>query len=86
MAIEFARSARAGLDTTWAIAELGATGPAGSRYGHDAGTSVIGIVGPVIVSTTITTGTNDRAKNMLAFAEGALMLFETALRGSNKQP
>ena len=79
MAIEFARSAQSGLDSTWAIAELGAAGPAGSRYGHDAGTSVIGIVGPVVLSTTITTGTDDRAQNMVAFAEGALMLFETAL-------
>jgi len=79
MAIEFARSARSGLDSTWAIAELGAAGPAGSRYGHDAGTCVIGIVGPTVISTTITTGTDDRAQNMVAFAEGALMLFEIAL-------
>ena len=79
MVIEFARSARAGLDCTWAIAELGAAGPSGSPYGHSAGTSVIGIVGPIICSTTITTRADHRADNMAAFTKGALMLFETAL-------
>ncbi len=79
MVMEFARSAREMLGTSWGIAELGAAGPAGSRYGHDAGISVIGIAGPVEASTTIITGSDDRAQNMIDFTEGALALFATTL-------
>lgn len=78
----FADAAREKLDATWGIAELGAAGPTGSRYGHDAGTSVIGVSGPVTLSRTLTTGSDDREQNMWAFAGGALELFLEALRAA----
>lgn len=79
MVVEFARAARLKLDATWAIAELGAAGPAGTPYGHDPGISVIGIVGPTTVHTLIETNSDDREANMLAFTEAALALFEEVL-------
>lgn len=79
MALAFARTARVGLGTDWAIAELGAAGPAGSPYGHPAGTSVIGISGPVERAVKISTGMADRAENMRRFTEEALKLFEAVL-------
>lgn len=80
MAEAFSEAARAKLDATWGIAELGAAGPAGSRYGHPAGTSVIGVHGPVTRTRTVTTGSDDRAANMAAFAAAALEVFLEALR------
>lgn len=79
MVIEFALAARAKLDTTWGIAELGAAGPAGTPYGHDAGISVIAVSGPRSISFTTRTGNDDRQANMLAFTESALRLFQEAL-------
>ena len=80
MVQEFAHAARQKLDTTWGIAELGATGPAGTPYGHGPGISVIGISGPTNATTMIDTGSPDRHKNMLAFTEAALILFAETLR------
>jgi PncC family amidohydrolase len=74
MVLEFAKAARRKLNTTWAIAELGAAGPSDTPYGHPAGSSVIGIAGPIEASTTVATGSTDRAKNMVAFTEAALQL------------
>lgn len=79
MAGVFAVAAREKLEATWGISELGAAGPSGSRYGHPAGTSVIGISGPVTLTTTISTGSDDRAANMEAFAAGAVALLLEAL-------
>ena len=80
MVAEFARAAREKLNTTWGIAELGAAGPAGTPYGHDAGTSVIAISGPCSISSTTRTGEDDRPSNMLAFTEAGLRLFRRALQ------
>ena len=80
MVAEFARAAREKLNTTWGIAELGAAGPAGTPYGHDAGTSVIAISGPCSISGTTRTGEDDRLSNMLAFTEAGLRLFRRALQ------
>lgn len=79
MVLEFARAARAKLDTTWGIAELGAAGPAPTPYGHAAGTSVIGVSGPLELTFKIETDSADREANMLAFTEAALDLFSKAL-------
>ena len=79
---EFARAARETLGTVWGIAELGATGPAGSAYGYGPGTSVIGISGPVSRAIKVETHSDDRQKNMLAFTEAALSLFEEVLTQS----
>lgn len=80
MAEAFAEAARDKLNATWGIAELGAAGPAGSRYGHPPGTSVIGVAGPVSRTTTVSTGSDDRGANMEAFASAALELLRVALR------
>lgn len=78
----FADAAREKLDATWGVAELGAAGPTGSRYGHAAGTSVIGISGPVNMTTMVQTGNEDREGNMWAFAEAALALLLKALQAA----
>lgn len=83
MVIEFAKAAREKLGTTWGIAELGAAGPLPTPYGHDAGTSVIGISGPVDLTIKLETCSNDREGNMLAFAAAALDLFEQAIISSS---
>ena len=79
MVLEFARAARRKLNTTWAVAELGAAGPSGTPYGHGPGISVIGIAGPVEITTTIETSSADRAENMLAFTNAALQLLSQTL-------
>lgn len=85
MAEVFARAARDKLDATWGIAELGAAGPSGSRYGHPAGTSVIGIVGPITRTMTVSTGSDVRAANMEAFALAALDLFHQVVQEHSQQ-
>ena len=77
-----ADSARETLGTTWGIAELGATGPAGSPYGGRAGISAIGISGPISRAIKFETGSDDRAENMLAFTKAALELFHAVLSES----
>lgn len=79
MVLEFARAARAKLNTTWGIAELGAAGPGPTPYGHAAGTSVIGISGPSELTTLVQTESDDRTENMQAFTHVALTLFTKAL-------
>jgi PncC family amidohydrolase len=60
--------------STWAIAEIGATGPTGSRYGDPAGTACLALAGPVEKAVTIRTGVDDRVANMRAFAKAGLDL------------
>ena len=74
MALEFARAARRKLDATWSIAELGAAGPTGIPYGHEAGISAIAIDGPVTGTVTVETHSDNRQENMLAFTDAALAL------------
>lgn len=79
MVAEFAHAARLKLDATWGIAELGAAGPTGTPYGHAAGTSVIGISGPVNATLTVETSIAEREENMHRFTEAALELFNLTL-------
>ena len=79
MVLEFAASARAKLNATWGIAELGAAGPAGTPYGHGPGVSVIGVVGPKSASRTIETGSSNRIENMNAFTKAGLELLAEVL-------
>jgi len=74
-----ARTARERLQTSWALAETGATGPTGNRYGDKAGHSCIAIAGPSERSLTLETGSADRVANMRAFAEAALSLLRECL-------
>ena len=74
-----ARTVRMKLNTTWGLGELGATGPAGTRYGNPPGFSVIAIDGPVTLQRRIETGSDDRDANMWAFTRAALQLLRDAL-------
>ncbi len=65
--------------TTWAIAETGATGPTGNRYGYAAGHACIAIAGPSPRAITLETASGDREGNMRVFAAAALDLLEQAL-------
>ena len=73
-ALLLARTARARHATTWAVAETGATGPTGNRYGDAAGHSCIAVVGARERAITLETGSNDRQANMHTFAKTALEL------------
>jgi nicotinamide-nucleotide amidase len=64
------------MGTTWAIAETGATGPTGNRYGDAAGHSVVAVSGPVAQTRIIETRSGDREANMWAFSRAALELLE----------
>ncbi|HMM15197.1 MAG TPA: CinA family protein [Parvibaculum sp.] len=68
------RTLRAEFAADWALAEIGATGPVGSRYGDPAGTGCLALVGPVEQSLTVSTGSDDRIANMRAFARTGLEL------------
>jgi len=71
-ALMMARVARERFGATWALAETGATGPTGNRYGDAAGHSCFAVVGAAEVSMTLETGKSDRLENMHAFAAEAL--------------
>lgn len=64
---------------TWGLAETGAAGPTGNRYGDAAGHTCIALSGPVEVVLTLETGSADRSQNMLAFAERALKELQRAV-------
>lgn len=74
-----ARRARERFGADWALAETGAAGPTGNRYGDAPGHSCIAIAGPTERAITIETGKADRAANMQAFAAAALDLLLKAL-------
>lgn len=82
MAEVFAETIRENLNTQWGVAELGAAGPAGSAYGHPPGTSVIAVDGPIKLSQTVETGSDNREENMWAFADAALKLLMKAVSQS----
>lgn len=69
-----AQTARQRLSASWALAESGATGPAGNRYGDAPGHSCIAVAGPSERSITLETGSGDRVANMHAFTAAALDL------------
>jgi nicotinamide-nucleotide amidase len=70
-----ATTIRARFNSTWAVAETGATGPTGNRYGDAAGHACLAVAGAVETARTLETGSADRAENMHAFAAAALRLF-----------
>ena len=65
--------------TPWGLAETGAAGPTGNRYGDAAGHTCLAVSGPVSLIRTLETGDDDRVANMWVFAEAALALFVEAL-------
>src|SRR5713101_491532 len=73
-AVILARAARDRFGVTWSVAEIGASGPTGNRYGDPAGHSCIAVAGAAERSITVETGSADRLANMRAFAAAALDL------------
>ena len=71
-ALMMARTARERFSSTWALAETGATGPTGNRYGDAAGHSCIAVAGGIEQAMTLETGKPDRLENMHAFTAAAL--------------
>jgi nicotinamide-nucleotide amidase len=80
-ALLLARTARSQFSASWGLAETGATGPTGNRYGDSAGHACIAVVGPTEQVITLETGRDDRIDNMRAFAAAALELLIRGLSG-----
>lgn len=78
-ALVLARGALARFGATWALAETGATGPTGNRYGYNAGHACFAVAGPAEASVTLETASPDREGNMRIFAAAALDLLARSL-------
>jgi nicotinamide-nucleotide amidase len=77
-----ARAIAVRLGASWGLAETGATGPAGNRYGDPAGhawVAVNGDKGQDQDSLHVLTGSDDRESNMVAFAAAAVGLLQRNL-------
>lgn len=79
-----ARTTMRSLNTTWGLAETGASGPTGNRYGDNYGHACIAVAGPVEKVITVETGDPDREANMWVFAERAFQLLEECIRESQQ--
>lgn len=79
MAELLARRVRAKLGATWGLAETGAAGPTGNRYGDAPGHACIAVSGPLDRVITLETGSADREANMWAFARRAIELLRACL-------
>jgi len=75
-----AQRVRDKLGTTWGLAETGASGPRGNRYGDSPGHACIAVSGPVEAVITVETGSAAREANMWVFARRALELLESCMR------
>ena len=75
----YASTVRKNMDADWGLAETGATGPTGNRYGDAAGHCCLAIDGPLKAGRVLETGGTDRMDNMIAFANAALALLEQTL-------
>jgi PncC family amidohydrolase len=71
-----ARRMRDRLGATWGLAETGAAGPAGNRYGDAPGHTCLAVAGPLDAVRTLETAVADRVANMQHFAAAALALLE----------
>jgi PncC family amidohydrolase len=76
-----ARSVRDRLGSSWGVAESGAAGPSGNRYGDPAGHSAIAVAGARAHTLTLRTQSADRRQNMQAFAMAALQALLRAIEG-----
>ena len=77
-----AKAVRELVGATWGLAETGASGPTGNRYGDAAGHACIAVSGPVERVITVETRDADRERNMWAFTRAALELLEQAVRAA----
>jgi len=78
-ALLLARTARQRFSASWGLAETGAAGPTGNRYGDAAGHSCIAIAGAAEEALTLETASADRLANMRAFTAAALQLLQQHL-------
>lgn len=78
-----ARTVRHRHSATWGLAETGAAGPTGNRYGDNYGHTCVAVAGPVTHAMTLETGSPDRQANMRKFAIEAL---EQLLQSIAKAP
>ncbi|MFI4988227.1 MAG: CinA family protein [Alphaproteobacteria bacterium] len=78
-ALLLARRVLQRLSANWGLAETGATGPSGNRYGDAAGHACLAVVGAIERTVTLETGKTDRLANMRAFAATALELLTQSL-------
>ena len=76
-----ARAIRDRFGADWGVAESGSAGPGNHPRGAETGTSCIAVAGPaeVLAARTISTGSDVRVANMLAFTRAALELLEQEL-------
>lgn len=81
-ALALARAARERLGADWGLAETGAAGPTGNRYGDAAGHTCIAISGAAEIVRTIETEDDDRAANMDRFTKAALGLAAEIIKAS----
>lgn len=79
MALLQAETIRARLGADWGLAETGASGPRGNRYGDAAGHCCLAVVGARETSRVLETGSTDRVANMTRFANAALALLDETL-------
>ncbi|HMN84272.1 MAG TPA: CinA family protein [Burkholderiaceae bacterium] len=79
-ALLLAKSTRERFGTDWGLAETGAAGPTGNRYGDAAGHSCLAVAGAGIeCARTLETARAERYPNMISFAVAALQLLEEQL-------
>ena len=78
-----AATMRAKLSATWGLAETGAAGPSGNRYGDAAGHTCLAVSGPLEATRTLETGLNNREGNMWLFTEAALALLVESLEAAD---
>ena len=69
------------LKADWGLAETGASGPTGNRYGDAAGHACFAIAGRVEAQRTLETGSDDRSANMRTFGRTALELLLECIDG-----
>ena len=82
-ALLLAKTSREKLNTTWGIAETGASAPTGNAYGDAAGHTCLAVSGPTSeASQTLETGLTERQTNMQIFAETCLRQFEQVLQNA----
>ena len=85
-ALLLASRIRQNLGATWGLAETGAAGPSGNRYGDPAGHACFAVSGPgVEKAVTLKTWSADREANMWAFTRRALELLEGCLVEDQRQ-
>ena len=78
-AMLLARTQRERFGATWGLAETGASGPTGNRYGDAAGHTCVAVSGVIERVLTLETASGDRVANMRAFTRAALELMESSL-------